>query len=134
VEIVIYVAFAANFFYNYSKNKAIRVLAAVEERRSGGSTPEKEGRADAEGPVPGGTRTALPLGTRLVIAGLVLSTTCLFIRAIYRTIEVRGGYSKSSGPVTIANSLVSSRTVGQVVSFIRKYISVRSPCVPLLWF
>ena len=91
MEIVIYVAFAANFFYNYSNSKAIRVLPIAEEGRSGGSTPEK-GRgtnADTEGLAPGGARASLHLRTKLMIVGLVLSTTCLFIRAIYRTIEVR---------------------------------------------
>lgn len=84
MEIVIYVAFAANFFYNYSHDKAIR----LEEERGGDTTLKEEDREMTAG-VTLSARVPMPLGTKLMIVGLMLSTTCLFIRSVYRTIEVR---------------------------------------------
>ena len=88
MEIVVYVVFAANFFYNYWQNKTIRVLqVAEEEKQGGGSAPDEDG-LDVTGGEGVSGRTAMPLRTKLMVWGLVLSTTCLFIRGVYRTIEV----------------------------------------------
>lgn len=81
--------YALNFFYNYSKDKAVREATTNEiDRGSNGAKPEEteeaveEGRAAVEGKKP------FAVKLKLMTAGLGLSTTTLFIRAIYRTIEV----------------------------------------------
>ena len=89
MEIVVYVAFAANFVYNYWQNKAIRVLQVTEEEKQGSGSVPDEDDLDVTRGEGMGARTAMPLRTKLMVWGLVLSTTCLFIRAVYRTIEVR---------------------------------------------
>ncbi|KAL5519103.1 hypothetical protein ACEPAH_786 [Sanghuangporus vaninii] len=67
VSITIYTALGVEYFYRYLTDRPIR-----------NSFPAKKGVFD--------------LRVRLMVYALALSTTCLFIRAVYRTIELSDGW------------------------------------------
>lgn len=69
VAITIYVSLAIEFLYRYYTKKPLR----------------KPADTDVEGP--------LDTKIKLMIFGLCLSTSCIFIRAIYRTIELSDGWT-----------------------------------------
>ncbi|KAF8965860.1 RTA1-like protein [Flammula alnicola] len=73
--ITIYAMCASEFYVRYSRNWPIR--------RASGETKD-EGLRDGE-----------PMGGKisLMSAALLFSTTCLFIRAVYRTIELSNGWN-----------------------------------------
>ncbi len=86
VAIVFYTALAAEFLWRYSSDKPLRSSSSV---------------AIEEGQEPKDTSSnRLHSNMKLQIYGLLLSTLFLFIRAIYRTVEVTLSLDDSDVPVT----------------------------------
>jgi hypothetical protein len=69
VSLIIYAICAAEFFLRYLKDKPIRE------------------------PLKGKPRELMDTRMKIMIRALVFSTTCLFIRAVYRTIELSNGWN-----------------------------------------
>ncbi|KAF8317965.1 RTA1-like protein [Clavulina sp. PMI_390] len=92
VEIFVYTALAADFFRNYAARRAVKDHSAKD--KSAHNTADEKGQDEL---VENGDVTTVNGGemdtkTRWMSYGLVFSTVCLFIRAIYRTIELSNGW------------------------------------------
>ncbi|KAF8317964.1 RTA1-domain-containing protein [Clavulina sp. PMI_390] len=75
VEIFIYAVLAAEFFYNYSTNRVVRRYSPAARRRNNSASS-----------------SIMDDNLKWMSYGLFFSTVLLFIRAIYRTIELSNGW------------------------------------------
>jgi hypothetical protein len=87
IALTIYVALGADFVIRYHLNKPVR------------KTPPVDGKSEAEKTE---ERPVIDGRTRLMLVGLVLNSLFLFIRAIYRTIELNNGWG---GPIITNQAL-----------------------------
>jgi hypothetical protein len=74
VSLIIYVICAVEFFLRYVKDRPIREITTNQ-------TSKEQPRRQMEA------------RTKIVISGLAFATVCLFIRAVYRTIELSDGWN-----------------------------------------
>ncbi|KAJ3919837.1 RTA1-like protein [Lentinula edodes] len=72
--ITVYILFASEFFIRYFNDKPLDRTQKIHHRNSG-------------------NRGAMDFELEIMSAALVLSTICIFIRAVYRTIELTDGWS-----------------------------------------
>lgn len=72
VSITVYVLFAMEYFWRYFSDKPLSHKAALAEDE---------------------TRSAPDKGVKIMMAALSFDTLCIFIRAVYRTIELANGWT-----------------------------------------
>ncbi|KAJ3809465.1 RTA1-domain-containing protein [Lentinula aff. lateritia] len=72
VVIICYVVLAIEFFWRYSRGRPVRSRSGVVSKLS--------------------TKVAVDEHDRLMIYALIFNTSCLFLRAIYRTVELTDGF------------------------------------------
>lgn len=90
VAIVLYSILAGDFFYHVLANKPVRAVRNRKDEEKNGSTVLSSDH-DSQG-YPN-TATVITGRMKLMILGLGLSTLFLFIRSIYRTIELSNGWN-----------------------------------------
>jgi hypothetical protein len=83
VAITIYVALASEFLWRCYTNKPVRVISTPDDA----TVDSKEVPTAVTGP------GAITRRLKLMIFGLVFSTLVIFIRSIYRTIELADGWT-----------------------------------------
>ena len=115
VAITVYAGLAGSFLLNLRRNKAVRAAVPSENTSADSEKARIEGYGAGSGVLSG--------RMKLMIAGLAFSTLCLFIRSIYRTIELRSvGLPSCSHNILICFLVLAM--AGAVVSFTLRSTSV----------
>ncbi|KAG8785163.1 hypothetical protein FRC15_001879 [Serendipita sp. 397] len=83
IALTAYVALGTEFIVRYTLNKPARAIAVQNTQGSDVTLDEKV------------SRPAIDRNTKLMLLGLIINTVFLFIRAIYRTIELNDGWDGS---------------------------------------
>ncbi|CAK5282093.1 unnamed protein product [Mycena citricolor] len=84
VTITAYVLCAGEFILRYLSNRPVRAAASREANADDDNRTATPGSGD--------TRKALSPRMKVLLCALIFNTTCLFIRAVYRVIELADGW------------------------------------------